>query len=91
MHQARVSGIDLVPDNYFTTDAQKAPWQDRSKAVEVVPDKMGTVGAVALDVHGNLAGAGLTSGVMGKPKGRVGDTAYVHAGNSADKNIAVAW
>lgn len=35
---------------------------------------MGTVGAVALDVHGNLACATSTGGIVNKMEGRVGDT-----------------
>lgn len=48
-----------------------------------------TVGAVALDCWGKLAAATSTGGLVGKWKGRVGDTAIVGAGIYADKNLAV--
>ncbi|XP_072530494.1 uncharacterized protein [Salminus brasiliensis] len=48
-----------------------------------------TVGAVALDGWGKLAAATSTGGLVGKWKGRVGDTAIVGAGIYADKKVAV--
>ncbi len=51
-------------------------------------EKYGTVGAVALDAHGNLAAATSTGGVLGKLPGRVGDTPVFGAGTYADKEIA---
>ncbi|KAJ8386125.1 hypothetical protein AAFF_G00177190 [Aldrovandia affinis] len=48
-----------------------------------------TVGAVALDCCGKLAAATSTGGLVGKRKGRVGDTAVVGAGIYADKKLAV--
>jgi beta-aspartyl-peptidase (threonine type) len=46
--------------------------------------KMGTVGAVALDVHGNIAAATSTGGMTNKRWGRVGDSAIVGAGTYAN-------
>lgn len=51
--------------------------------------KMGTVGAVVLDVHGNLAAATSTGGLTNKRPGRVGDSPVVGAGTYA-KNGVVA-
>ncbi|HUG58849.1 MAG TPA: isoaspartyl peptidase/L-asparaginase [Candidimonas sp.] len=42
--------------------------------------KLGTVGAVALDSHGNLAAATSTGGMTNKQPGRVGDTPLIGAG-----------
>ena len=50
----------------------------------------GTVGAVALDVHGNLAAATSTGGVFGKMEGRVGDTPIITSGTWADTNVAAS-
>ena len=50
----------------------------------------GTVGAVALDIHGNLAAATSTGGVFGKPQGRVGDTPIIGIGTWADDEIAIS-
>jgi beta-aspartyl-peptidase (threonine type) len=42
--------------------------------------KFGTVGAVAVDVHGNLAAATSTGGITNKQVGRVGDAPLIGAG-----------
>jgi beta-aspartyl-peptidase (threonine type) len=44
----------------------------------------GTVGAVALDAHGNLAASTSTGGTAGKFPGRVGDSPLVGCGGYAD-------
>ena len=44
----------------------------------------GTVGAVALDVHAQIAAATSTGGITGKLPGRVGDSAIVGAGTFVD-------
>jgi beta-aspartyl-peptidase (threonine type) len=44
------------------------------------PDSHGTVGAVALDSHGDISAATSTGGVSGKLPGRIGDSAIVGAG-----------
>jgi len=46
--------------------------------------KFGTVGAVALDVHGNLAAATSTGGMTNKRYGRVGDSPIIGAGTYAN-------
>ena len=46
--------------------------------------KLGTVGAVALDMHGNLAAATSTGGMTNKQPGRVGDAPIIGAGCYAD-------
>ncbi|QZD88874.1 isoaspartyl peptidase/L-asparaginase [Qipengyuania aurantiaca] len=50
----------------------------------------GTVGAVALDMHGGLAAATSTGGLLGKRAGRVGDTPITGIGNWADSEVAVS-
>ena len=47
-----------------------------------------TVGAVALDVHGNLAGATSTGGTLNKAPGRVGDSSLIGCGCYADNESA---
>ena len=46
-----------------------------------------TVGAVALDVDGNLAAATSTGGVTGKLVGRVGDVPIIGSGGYADNRV----
>lgn len=52
--------------------------------------KMGTVGAVALDIHGNLAAATSTGGMTNKRWGRVGDSPLIGAGTWADERVAIS-
>ncbi|WP_058913917.1 isoaspartyl peptidase/L-asparaginase [Entomohabitans teleogrylli] len=54
-------------------------------------DKLGTVGAVALDLAGNLAAATSTGGMTNKLPGRVGDSPLPGAGCYANNaNVAVS-
>jgi L-asparaginase / beta-aspartyl-peptidase len=50
--------------------------------------KLGTVGAVALDARGNLAAATSTGGMTNKRPGRVGDSPVIGAGTYADNRTA---
>ncbi|MBR9989466.1 MAG: isoaspartyl peptidase/L-asparaginase [Gemmatimonadetes bacterium] len=52
--------------------------------------KFGTVGAVALDRHGNLAAATSTGGMTNKRFGRVGDVPIIGAGTYASPGCAVS-
>jgi len=64
-----------------------------SAAIEPIdPEtKMGTVGAVALDKHGNLAAATSTGGMTDKRVGRVGDSPLIGAGCYANNStVAVS-
>lgn len=49
-------------------------------------DKYGTVGAVALDIHGNLAAATSTGGMTNKKWGRIGDAPIIGSGTYANNN-----
>ena len=51
-----------------------------------VGGKYGTVGCVALDMHGNLAAGTSTGGMTNKKFGRVGDSPIIGAGTYADNN-----
>ena len=50
--------------------------------------KFGTVGAVALDMHGHLAAATSTGGMTNKQVGRIGDSPLIGAGTYADDRTA---
>jgi beta-aspartyl-peptidase (threonine type) len=49
-----------------------------------------TVGAVALDMRGDVAAATSTGGTTGKAKGRVGDSPLLGAGTYADPELGAA-
>jgi beta-aspartyl-peptidase (threonine type) len=51
---------------------------------EFKDSKFGTVGAVALDKHGNLAAATSTGGMTNKKYGRIGDSPIIGAGTYAN-------
>jgi beta-aspartyl-peptidase (threonine type) len=58
---------------------------------ENMDGKHGTVGAVALDRHGNLAAGTSTGGLTNKRFGRVGDSPIIGAGTYADNHsVAVS-
>jgi L-asparaginase/beta-aspartyl-peptidase (threonine type) len=62
---------------------------DEDTVQEDMPN-MGTVGAVALDIYGDLAAATSTGGVLSKTPGRIGDTPIIGAGTWADERCAVS-
>ena len=53
-------------------------------------DKFGTVGAVALDMNGDLAAATSTGGMTNKKFGRIGDSPIIGAGLFVDGEIGAA-
>ncbi len=85
---AATQGFDFEDEAYFYNDMRYKQWQE-AKAEDVVQmdhieKKFGTVGAVALDIHGNLAAATSTGGMTNKKYGRVGDSPIVGAGTYAN-------
>jgi beta-aspartyl-peptidase (threonine type) len=75
---AQKHGLELVSTRYFRTEERFAALRKGLKRHH------GTVGAVALDRHGNLAAATSTGGYTGKLPGRIGDSPIVGAGTYAD-------
>jgi beta-aspartyl-peptidase (threonine type) len=61
-----------------------------ARRVGEAAEPLGTVGAVALDRHGNLAAATSTGGMTSKRFGRVGDAPIVGAGTYANPRCAVS-
>jgi beta-aspartyl-peptidase (threonine type) len=60
------------------------------KAFSGEPQPSDTVGAVALDIHGNLACATSTGGTPRKHQGRVGDCPIIGSGGYADNLLGAA-
>ncbi|HEV8581147.1 MAG TPA: isoaspartyl peptidase/L-asparaginase [Thermoanaerobaculia bacterium] len=73
--------VERVPNTYFDTPYRYQQWQE-----DLAKDRKDrdTVGAVALDVHGNLAAATSTGGLTNKRFGRVGDVPVIGAGTYAN-------
>jgi beta-aspartyl-peptidase (threonine type) len=93
---AQEVGVETEPDEYFFDEYRyeqlklaqrsKAHFLDHSDDKEDDQNrerKFGTVGAVALDVHGNLAAATSTGGMTNKMYGRIGDSPIIGAGTYA--------
>jgi len=81
-------GLTLVPNQYFRTperQRQLARQLAGEQTSELVPH--GTVGAVALDAHGDLAAATSTGGMTLKRHGRVGDSPLIGAGTYAKNGV----
>lgn len=78
-----LTGEDLVRYLAAQQDGNFAPLNVNAKS-----KGMGTVGAVAIDRHGNLAAATSTGGTRNKLPGRVGDTPIAGAGGYADNLTA---
>ena len=83
---AKDQGLDIVDSSYFFTERRWKSYEKVRAKQKVENEKHGTVGAVALDLHGNLAAATSTGGMTYKMKGRVGDSPIIGAGTYADNS-----
>lgn len=93
--------FDTLPQSYFITkrrlkEVKKAKAEEEKTAgtyydSNIKDEKMGTVGAVALDKDGNLAAGTSTGGMTNKKFGRIGDSPIIGAGTYANnKTCAVS-
>jgi beta-aspartyl-peptidase (threonine type) len=80
---AREQGIATETDEYFYNEMRYKEWQQALEK-ESTPEKFGTVGAVALDIHRNLAAATSTGGITNKKYGRIGDSPVIGSGTYAN-------
>ncbi|WP_022728911.1 isoaspartyl peptidase/L-asparaginase family protein [Fodinicurvata sediminis] len=87
---ARGAGLPFEQATYFQTDERRRSLeaflalQAEGKRSDDPSLLHGTVGAVALDIKGNLAAATSTGGFTGKRPGRIGDSPIIGAGTFAD-------
>lgn len=90
---AKEMNLEIRDSSYFLLDSQIDNWRELKDKMN--KDKKGTVGAVALDVNGNLAAATSTGGMMMKRPGRVGDVPIIGAGTYANNQTcavsATGW
>jgi beta-aspartyl-peptidase (threonine type) len=92
-------GIEMTPDEYFFNQQRYDQWVeirdtnftqldhkgDNLKGVAPNTDyKFGTVGAVACDIHGNIAAGTSTGGMTNKRFSRIGDSPVIGAGTYAN-------
>lgn len=91
---ARTHDLELAAPWYFFTPERFAALENVKKKIATAAehelseqDIHGTVGAVALDTHGDLAAATSTGGRANKLPGRVGDSAVIGAGTYADNRF----
>lgn len=95
---ARKMGLQFEDATYFFSQDRYDQLLRALEANRIILDhthlddkKFGTVGAVALDVHGNLAAATSTGGMTNKRYGRIGDSPVIGAGTYANnKTCAVS-
>src|ERR1035437_2794500 len=83
------SGISLHDDKSPETALHPGGYSTAQVQNEDGPKGHDTVGAVALDAHGNLAAATSTGGTLNKTPGRVGDSSLIGCGCYRD-NLAAA-
>jgi len=88
---ARERRLAFESEDYFKTQERIAQLAKAKRRREIALDhseaaeaKLGTVGAVARDRHGDLAAATSTGGVVNQRAGRVGDSPIIGAGTFAD-------
>jgi beta-aspartyl-peptidase (threonine type) len=78
-----------VPNDFFILPERRRQLEEALAAgAEADPIKYGTIGAVAVDLHGNVASATSTGGITAKRWGRVGDSPLIGAGTYADDRSA---
>jgi beta-aspartyl-peptidase (threonine type) len=88
---AKSLNYKLEEDSYFYDEFRHQQWLELKDTDSFQLDhstkkdsKFGTVGAVALDVHGNIAAATSTGGMTNKRFGRIGDSPVIGSGNYAN-------
>jgi len=91
MDFAATIGFPFIDDDYFYDEFRYNQWLKIKDSenfqldhTEKKDEKFGTVGAVALDAHGNIAAATSTGGMTNKKFGRVGDSPIIGAGTYAN-------
>ena len=87
---AKNIGETIVDKSYFYSEKNlKRLYKAKKKLItkNIIEDRIGTVGAVALDKDGNIAAATSTGGMTNKMPGRVGDTPIIGSGTWAQNDV----
>ena len=83
----------FVEENLLTEQSKQdwLLWREQGKAKSQINlENHDTIGMLALDSHGHLAGACTTSGAAYKLPGRVGDSPLIGAGLYVDQDVGAA-
>ncbi|WP_411030308.1 isoaspartyl peptidase/L-asparaginase family protein [Spongiimicrobium sp. 3-5] len=93
MQFAKELNYTLEDDRYFYDELRHQQWLEIKDTDAFQLDhslkkdsKFGTVGAVACDIHGDVAAATSTGGMTNKRYGRVGDSPMIGVGNYANNS-----
>ena len=87
---AKNAGIEIADSSYFYHEERLQRVRNLKKNVSKFykkSDKIGTVGAVALDKMGNISAATSTGGMTNKLPGRVGDSPIIGSGTWAQNGV----
>ena len=85
---ATSQGLALVDPEYFDTEKRRdALHRVLKERARKDSDVHGTVGAVAIDLNGDLAAATSTGGMTAKAAGRVGDSPIIGAATYAQNDV----
>jgi len=86
---AKLYNVEFEREGYFKTEYRYKKYLKAKKRDKVELDhdeKMGTVGAVAIDINGNIVAGTSTGGLNYKKFGRIGDSALIGCGTYADNS-----
>ena len=89
---AKNIGETIVERDYFYSEKnlkrlKKVKARKNAGINSVTQDKIGTVGAVAIDKNGNISAATSTGGMTNKMPGRVGDSPIIGSGTWAQNGV----
>ena len=83
------AGIEQVANDFFILAERRRQLEEALAAGSAAdPIIYGTIGAVAVDLRGDVAAATSTGGITAKRWGRVGDSPLIGAGTYADNRAA---
>lgn len=85
---AEANGLEMVDNSYFSTQGRRQALERvLQERIRTDADRHGTVGAVAIDMSGNLAAATTTGGMTAKAAGRIGDSPIIGAATYAENGV----
>ena len=87
---AEKTNIDIVDPSYFHSEKNLKRLKKVKNTIaknHIIQDKIGTVGAVAIDRDGNISAATSTGGMTNKMPGRVGDSPIIGSGTWAQNGV----